>query len=208
MYDRFIPVPRLVFLRLFFREYGEMRCIFIFEEWYEVHTYWGWFRLDRGAYEDYLRGSLWITWIPGRLNLSAAEDPDVNPLPPDASEEAVRLRDTAAKCNLFQFLKEHFPGIEVEFPYKTRMKDIPIEEMTLTVRSSNGLMRSGAGTFGKLWELMNREAGLRSVRNLGAKSEEEIIRAFFSACYAQLSPGEQAVFWQKVLSEIERHSSV
>ena len=25
---------------------------------YEVHTYWGWFRLDEGAYQDYLAGKL------------------------------------------------------------------------------------------------------------------------------------------------------
>ena len=31
---------------------------------YEVKTYWGYFRLDEGAYEDYLKGKLWITWVP------------------------------------------------------------------------------------------------------------------------------------------------
>ena len=65
LYDRFIPVPRLVFLRLFFWEYRKMRCIIILEEYFDVKTYWGWFRLDRGAYEDYLAGKLWITWVPG-----------------------------------------------------------------------------------------------------------------------------------------------
>lgn len=35
-------------------------------------------------------------------------------------------------------------------------------------------MRANAGTFGRLWDLMNRENGLRAVRNLGAKSEAEI----------------------------------
>ena len=55
-----------------------MRCIFISEEWFEVHTYWGWFRLDRGAYEDYVAGKLWITWVPGKrqaqVTASHAED--------------------------------------------------------------------------------------------------------------------------------------
>ena len=60
-------------------------------------------------------------------------------------------------------------------------------------------MRAGASSFGKLWELMNRENGLRAVRNLGVKSETEITRCFFAACYLHLSPGEQAVFWQRVL---------
>ena len=33
---------------------------------YEVHTHWGWFRLDEGAYTDYLAGKLWITRAPGK----------------------------------------------------------------------------------------------------------------------------------------------
>ena len=32
---------------------------------YEVNTYWGWFRLDEGAYRDYLAGRLWICRTPG-----------------------------------------------------------------------------------------------------------------------------------------------
>ena len=36
------------------------------DTWYEVKTHWGWFRLDEGAYRDYLQGKLWITWKPGR----------------------------------------------------------------------------------------------------------------------------------------------
>ena len=200
LYDRIIPVPRLVFLRLFFREQGEMRCIFIHGEYYEVHTHWGWFRLDEGAYRDYLAGKLWITWHPGEHPSPQADGPTTPCMPPNVSEEAVRLRDTAAKREIYSFLQECYPGIQVTIPFKARMKDTPIEEMSLTVRSSNGLMRAGAGTFGKLWDLMSRENGLRGVRNLGLKSEQEITRCFFSACYAMLAPGEQALFWQTILN--------
>ena len=75
------------------------------------------------------------------------------------------------------------------------MRDNSIDEMTLSVRSSNGLMRAGAGSFGKLYDLMS-EKGLRSVRNLGAKSEREIVQSFYKACYAKLTPTEQARYWQ------------
>lgn len=34
------------------------------EKYYEVETRWGHFRLDEGAYQDYLNNSLWITWTP------------------------------------------------------------------------------------------------------------------------------------------------
>ena len=177
-----------------------MRCFLLHEEYYEVHTHWGWFRLDEGAYRDYLAGKLWITWVPGNPNPPAAQDPGTQPLPPDVTADAVRLRDAAVKRDLYIFLQEHFPGMQVSIPYKARMRNTPIDEMALTVRSSNGLMRAGASTFGKLWELMNQENGLRSVRNLGMKSESEIIHSFFAACYLQLSLNEQAVFWQKLIN--------
>lgn len=62
-------------------------------------------------------------------------------------------------------------------------------------------MRAGASTFGKLRELMDRETGLRGIRNLGTKSEKEITIAFISACYQQMNPTEKAMFWQKVLDK-------
>ena len=83
------------------------------------------------------------------------------------------------------------------------MRDLPIDELALSVRSSNGLMRAGASSFGKLWTLM-KENGLRSVRNLGLKSEREIVRCFFQACYARLSPAEQGRFRQEVLTSCDK----
>ncbi len=180
-----------------------MRCIFIIEESYKVHTYRGWFRLDCGAYQDYLAGKLWITWVPGDQTASKPLEESLQALPPNITDEAVRLRDAAANRDICFFLREHFPGAEAEIPYRVRMKDVPIDEMSQTVRSSNGLMRAGAKTFGALHELMLRDNGLRAIRNLGQKSEQEILHSFFNSCYAMLRPGEQAVFWQGVL-ETER----
>ena len=73
---------------------------------------------------------------------------------------------------------------------------------------TNGLMRANAGTFGRLWELLSRETGLRSVRNLGAKSEAEIQKCFFDGCYLSLSPGEQASYWQLMLNRNGTHLTV
>ena len=106
----------------------------------------------------------------------------------------------ASKQGLYASLRSSFPGVQVEIPYKQRMKDLPIDELALSVRASNGLMRANAGTFGRLWDLMAGENGLRAVRNLGEKSEREIKRCFFDACYHFLSINEQAIFWQNVLN--------
>ena len=177
-------------------------------ETYDVSTHWGWFRLDRGAYEDYLAGKLWITWIPGNRNQRAEVTSAEGALPPDVTEGAIRLREIASKQGLYSTLQTSFPGAQVEIPYKQRMKDLPIDELALSVRSSNGLMRANAGTFGRLWDLMASENGLRAVRNLGAKSEAEIRRCFFDACYHFLSLNEQAVYWQTVLNNSNRPLTV
>ena len=181
-----------------------MRCIYIFDEYYEIKTYWGWFRLDRGAYEDYLTGKLWITWAPGKILQRVAGGRSFSPLPPNVTADAIRLRELSAKQGLYATLQAMYPGAQVEIPYKQRMKGKPIDELTLSVRSSNGLMRANAGTFGRLWDLMTRESGLRSVRNLGAKSEAEIRRCFFETCYRFLTMGEQAVYWQTIIDNYSK----
>lgn len=165
---------------------------------YEVKTYWGYFRLDEGAYEDYLKGKLWITWVPGKpkTELAAGTERLTN-----ISEEAVVLRDEAEKSDAYTMLCRLCPGEKILLPYKSKMKDISIDEMSLSVRASNGLMRAGANTLGKVAELVEREQGLKSVRNLGTKSEAEIIRHFFLTCYALLTKGERAGFWQDVLDD-------
>ncbi len=186
-----------------------MRCIFIHEEWFEVHTCWGWFRLDLGAYRDYLAGKLWITWVPAVARSSAAKEEEIVPdqvLPPSISRAAIMIRDEAAKkypyLNAEVRSDEEYP----EIPFKARMRRISIGELPLSVRASNCLMRAGASTFGALNELIQSENGLRSIRDLGKKSEEEIIQCFFEACYHLLTPVEQAQYWQMLLdANAERH---
>ena len=170
------------------------------DTWYEVCTHWGWFRLDEGAYRDYLEGKLWITWKPGGRQPAKIEA-TTELMPTNISEEAVRLRDKAGRYGVYSTLQHFMSGEQIVIPYKQRMGSLPIDEMNLSVRSSNGLMRAGASTFGKLFNLMETEHGLRGVRNLGAKSEKEITIAFVSACYQQLTPTEKAVFWQNALNQ-------
>ena len=186
-----------------------MRCFFILQksnndESYCVSTCWGRFRLDRGAYEDYLSGKLWITWVPGQRNQQTAMAKLEDSLPPDVSENAIRLRDMASRKGLYVILQATFPGRQAAVPYKERMGDKPIDELMLSVRSFNGLMRVKADTFGRLSDLISQENGLRSVRNLGAKSEAEIKRCFYDACYLCLSPNEQAAYWQEIINGMEQ----
>ena len=179
----------------------------MYSEQHEVITRWGHFLLDDAAYAAYLEGKLWINWGTATARKEQPQPGHTKSfIPLNVSEEAVHLRDAAAHSDVYAFLQQRFPGAEVPLPYKNRMKDLSIEEMNLSVRSSNALMRSNARTFGRVMEIMQTENGFKMIRNLGIKSEKEIFRSFFCSCYANLSPNEQAIYWQKVLDKTKRSS--
>ena len=115
------------------------------------------------------------------------------------SQEAMRYREVSQQRDVYLMLQMYCPGKQVGLPYRERMRDIPIDEMNLSVRSSNALMRSNAKTFGGVMDLLLEENGLKKVRNLGIKSEREIVRSFFSACYYRMTQREQERFWRKVI---------
>lgn len=94
----------------------------LFEESYEVCTHWGWFRLDRGAYEDYLAGKLWITWIPGKPKEQAAEQRKEDVLPPNVTDAAIRLRDLASRHGAYATFQSAFPGVAVHALEAIRVK--------------------------------------------------------------------------------------
>ena len=116
------------------------------------------------------------------------------------SQAAMQLKDAAEKQDAYYVLQQYCPGCTVSFPYYGRMAGLSIEEMNLSVRSSNALKRCGAMTAGKIAELMARD-GLKTVRNLGVKSEKEIIRSFFTLCYGNMTARERLHFWQNVVDE-------
>ena len=120
---------------------------------------------------------------------------------PHTSAKAISLREQANKSGVFPTLRSF--GITDSIPpYVERLSEISIiDELTLSVRSSNGLKRAGTHTFGKIFDLMQLENGIKSVRNLGEKSVREIAKAFCEECYLQLLPYEKAVYWQQVLDK-------
>ena len=163
---------------------------------YVVTTHWGTFSLDEGSYQDYLAGRLWICWNPGQSEPSKTASLDF--IPSHVTKQAIALREQADKSGVLETLRQM--GIhEAIVPYSNHLDDLSIDEMNLTVRSSNGLKRANAGTFGRLKELLSVENGLLSVRNLGQKSAREIKQAFFKECYGRLLPYEKAQYWQEVL---------
>lgn len=165
---------------------------------YVVTTHWGTFSLDEGSYQDYLAGKLWICWSPGKPN---SQHTLTEYIPVNATEQAIALRDQADKAGILTTLQKL--GIHESFvPYSTRLAELSIDEMNLTVRSSNGLKRANIHSFGQLKARLEIENGLINIRNIGQKSLNEIKRLFFEECYARLLPYEKAQYWQ---DEIDRH---
>ena len=162
---------------------------------YVVTTHWGTFSLDEGSYQDYLAGKLWICWTPGKPNQQHTPSEHI---PVNVTERAVGLRDQADKTGILATLQKL--GIhEANVPYSTRFAELSIDEMNLTVRSSNGLKRANIHTFGQLKERLEIENGLINIRNIGQKSLKEIKQLFFEECYTRLLPYEKAYYWQAVL---------
>ena len=165
---------------------------------YIVETHWGVFSLDEGAYKDYLAGKLWITWEPGKRNTNGKPAGDY--MPPNVSKRAVELRDQADKYGVLPTL--YGMGIyDAAVPYNARIDENSIDEINLTVRSSNGLKRANIHTFGKLKQLIESENGIMSVRNLGQKSAKEITALFYEECYIRLLPYERAWYWQEIVNK-------
>lgn len=168
------------------------------EAMYEVTTRWGHFRLDEGAYRDYLQGKLWISAEPCPKHTGLRQEARSAALPADVGQRAIELKNRAAAEGFISTLQELCPQGEFPLPYKSYMADAGIEELNLSVRASNGLMRAGVKTLGRLKALMETERGIAGIRNLGLKSVREIKLAFLESCYQRLSNAEKAYYWQRL----------
>lgn len=163
---------------------------------YVVTTHWGTFSLDEGSYQDYLTGNLWICWIPGKP-LQKKQNASCY-IPPNVTERAISLREQADKSGILHTL--HQLGVhDALLPYSIRLANLSIDEMNLTVRSSNGLKHANIHTFASLKEVLAIENGLLNIRNIGQKSIREIKQLLFEECYARLLPYEKAQYWQEVI---------
>ena len=162
---------------------------------YVVTTRWGTFSLDEGSYQDYLAGKLWICWTPGKPD---QQQTPTDRIPINVTDRAIALREQADKIGILETLQKLCIH-EATVPYSTRLAELGIDEMSLTVRSSNGLKRANIHTFSQLHDRMQTENGLINIRNIGQKSLKEIKRLFFTECYARLLPYEKAHYWQEIL---------
>ncbi len=88
----------------------------------------------------------------------------------------------------------------IRLPMSRAFLATSIEELPLSVRSRNALMRAGLNTVDRLAEFIRANDGLSGIRNLGRVSILEVKLTLAEAAYEQLSDREKAEFWEYALS--------
>lgn len=174
------------------------------ETMYEITTQWGKVRLDERSYRDYLNGRSWLSTTFDPMAPVSSQMTQAAECPRNVSQQAIELRETATKIGVEETAQKHFPNSAVKIPYRRRMAETGIDELSLSVRASNGLMRAGVNTLDKLNDAMQTEHGIGGIRNLGQKSVKEIGRAFLIFTYSQLSPAERAEYWQRKIDDTSK----
>ena len=84
-------------------------------------------------------------------------------------------------------------NIHVNVDFTKTACEASIDELTLSVRSNNALRRSGIATIGELITRLN-EGDLKSIRNLGNKSVNEIKTKVLVFGFDQLSEKGKMAF--------------
>lgn len=111
------------------------------------------------------------------------------------NDYAFTLFECADKLGILYVLAPYGGDIKVQIPISKKLCEQQIDELTLSVRSTNGLKRSGADTVGSLIDLIMTEKGLSVIRNLGKKSISEIKTTLLVKAYDELNDRERLAFW-------------
>ncbi len=86
----------------------------------------------------------------------------------------------------------------VRLPMSSSFLDMPVDELALSVRSRNALMRANLDTIGKLVNYIREDDSMSGIRNLGKKSIFEVKTVLTEAAYNQLTEQERISFWNYV----------
>ncbi len=98
-------------------------------------------------------------------------------------------------------LKQFGEMPRVRLPMSGNFLSRSIEELPLSVRSRNALMRAGLYNVDRLAEFIEENGALVGIRNLGKVSIREVKLALIQEAYEQLTEKEKAEFWRFVLHE-------
>ncbi len=170
------------------------------ETMYEITTQWGKFKLDERSYQDYLDGRSWLCAAFEPIKPKHSQQTQVEVCLHNVSQRAIELREAAAKTGVGETIQSNFPDSAVRIPYRRRMSETGIYEMNLSVRASNGLMRAGVNTLGKLNDTIQTESGIAGIRNIGGEERERDNRGISSVYILAAVTGRES----RILAENDR----
>ena len=111
------------------------------------------------------------------------------------TEVVKTLMDAEKQYGLVDTLHRVFgKNIKINIGFSNNACNASIDDLVLSVRSYNALRRANITTIGDLIERLN-EGGLKTVRNLGAKSFSEIQTKIMVYGFEQLSEKEKVEFF-------------
>ena len=118
-------------------------------------------------------------------------------------DKAVRtLIEGAEQFGIIQILGVTFgKRVSLAVPFSQRSYDMSIDEIDFSARANNSLKRGSVFTVGQIIEIINDEDGLKHIRNLGTKTENEIKTRILAFAYEKLSENEKKIFFYDLIEK-------
>ncbi len=91
--------------------------------------------------------------------------------------------------------------VKVKIPFTKRACEAPIDDIEFSPRANNSMKRGSVFTIGEIIDIINGEDGLKRIRNLGTKTENEIKTRLLVYAYDRLTDNEKKMFFYDVLEE-------
>ena len=91
--------------------------------------------------------------------------------------------------------------VKVKIPFTKRACEASIDDIEFSPRANNSMKRGSVFTIGEIIDIINGEDGLKRIRNLGTKTENEIKTRLLVYAYDRLTDNEKKMFFYDVLEE-------
>ena len=91
--------------------------------------------------------------------------------------------------------------VKVKIPFTKRACETQIDDIEFSPRANNSMKRGSVFTIGEIIDIINGEDGLKRIRNLGTKTENEIKTRLLVYAYDRLTDNEKKIFFYDVLEE-------
>jgi len=115
------------------------------------------------------------------------------------AEQIRLLEEKTAECGIVHALHALYGGgIHVEIGFSAGSLEMPLDEISFSVRSMNALKRAGMFTVGDVVKIL-KDGDLMQVRNLGRKSMNEIKTRILDFGFERLPAEHKQEFFETVV---------